>query len=98
MAEVGDVQSGTSTSQVTLAAPGQGRRWYLKDISVKSNQNCVLTVQSPASTNILRHTLDAGMGFEKSWADPGRPGAENQALIIDVSAGSYDINYTAVCR
>lgn len=98
MANPGDVERGTSQAQVTLAAPGQGRRWYLTDLSIRCDSAAVITVQSPASTNILRHELLGQEGYEKVWAEPGLAGAENAALVIDVSAGVYDINYKAVVR
>ena len=98
MANVGDKGEATSTSQVTLAAPGQGRRWYLKDLTVLSDTSYVLTVQSPAGANKFRVTIPANMGYEKSWGEKGLEGAENAAMVIDVSAGTFDINYRAVVR
>lgn len=97
MPNPGDVEAGTSTAQVVLAAPGAGRRWYLTDLSAKSDAAAVLTVQSPASTNKLRHSLQAGEGYEKRW-EKGLSGAENSAMVIDMSAGTYDINYRAEVR
>ena len=98
MANLGETAEGTDTAQVTLAAPGTGRRWYLQDLSAKSDSAAVLTVQSPASTNNLRHSLDAGMGYEKAWGGNGLAMGENAAVVIDVSAGTYDINYRAIVR
>ena len=98
MANLGEESKGTSTSQVTLAAPGAGLRWYLVDLSIKSDTANTLTVQSPASTNIFRHAVAANEGYEKTWALPGLSGAENAAMVFDVSAGTYDINYRAVAR
>ena len=97
MADKGERAEGTSQTQVTLAAPGLGRRWYLLELSAKSDAAYTLTVQSPALTNVLRHTMPANAGFEKSWV-AGMAGAENQAMVIDVSAGSYDVNYVAVVK
>ena len=65
MASPGDSERGTASSTVTLAAPGQGRRWYLEDISVISDAAYTFTVQSPASTNIFAHAVPADMGYEK---------------------------------
>jgi len=98
MANIGDLSSGTSAAQVTLAAPGAGMRWYLLDVSMKSDTACDFTVQSPASTNKFKHSLSANEGYEKTWAKPGLAGGENEALIINVSAGTYNINYQAVVR
>lgn len=98
MANVGDKAAGTSQAQVVLAAPGQGKRWHLMDFTAKSDAAAVVTVQSPAATNKVRVSLAAGEGFDKKWSKPGLPGGENEAMILDVSAGTYDINYVAVVR
>ena len=65
---------------------------------MKSDAASVLTVQSPALTNKLRHSLGANEGYEKSWGKNGLSGTENAAMVIDVTAGTYDINYVAEVR
>ena len=98
MANVGDVEESTSDSQVTLAAPGQGKKWYLQDLSVRSDAAADITVQSPAGSNKFLVETFADEGFEKSWNGNGLAGADNDAMVIDVSAGNYNINYRAVVR
>jgi len=98
MANVGDRSVGTSSSQVTLAAPGEGRKWYLQNVTVDVTANCNFTVQSPASTNKFKIALFSGMGYEKAWTSKGLPGGENEAMVLAVSTGTYNINYDAVVR
>lgn len=98
MANPGDVSSGTSTNQVTLAAPGQGRRWYLTYLEAQSNASAVFTVQSPAGSNKFRRSAKALEVIKPQIPKGGLAGIENQALIISVDSGNYDINYKAVVR
>lgn len=84
-----------SDSQVTLAAPGVGKRHYLVDLTVKSDAICVVTVQSPAGINKFRISLAANEGASFSWLR-GKRGALNEAMVIDVSAGTFDINYDSL--
>ncbi len=89
--------AGYAAATVTISAPGAGKRNYLTDLAAKSDAACTLAIASPVGTTIFSVALAAGEGFEKVWAR-GLPGAENAAMVITVSAGTYSINHSEVVR
>lgn len=87
--------SGTSSGTVTLAAPGQGVKNYISDLTVISDTDCTLAIAANGS-NLFSVPLKANMGYEKAWRRGCGTLADNQAITITVSAGTFVINYTAV--
>lgn len=85
-----DTQSGAS---ITFAAPGAGKYNVITHITAESDAAATVAIESPASTNKWQTKIPAGGGFEKSWNDQqGIRGAENAAVVITVSAGTYTVN------
>lgn len=87
------------TTTVTIAAPGKtGQYLGLSNLTVTGDQAATITVQSPSGTTIYSSQLFAGGGgFVMNWAE-GREllGAENAAMVIAVSAGTYTISVDGV--
>lgn len=87
----------TQATTVTISAPGAGRYNILKSINVKGSTTSDITVSSPAATAIWKTSLLGPGGFDKDWdGEGGVRGAENQALVITVSAGTYTISANGV--
>lgn len=87
------LQSTSSGSSITFAAPGSGKYNIITHLVAESDAACTIAVESPASTTLWQTKVPAGGGFEKSWNDQqGIRGAENAAVIITVSAGTYTIS------
>ena len=88
----------TDTSTITINAPGAGRYNILKSINVIGDSACNILVQSPSGTTVWQTELQGGGGgFDTRWADDdGIYGAENQAMLVSVSAGTYKISVTGV--
>ncbi len=82
-------------ASLVIAAPGAGVRNYLEDLSVLSDTDCVLTIQSNAVT-IFQVSLKANMGFDKSWLRGLPAPTQNTDLTIAVTAGNFDINVVSV--
>ena len=87
---------GTSSSKVTIPAPGPGKTNYLSEIGIDVDSDTVFTVESPEGNPIWKHNIGAGIGYEKTWASHPLPGNPNAEMIINVSAGSFIINHVGV--
>ena len=87
------LQSVATTSPLTFAAPGQGKYNCITSIAADSDAAADVTIESPADTVIFRAKIQANTGIEKEWndSDPIR-GADNQALLVKVSAGTVNIS------
>lgn len=85
----------TGTSTITISAPGAGRYICLTSLDAESDNaaGSIVTIKSPATTTKWQHGILQNESFFKSW-DPKNPlmGAENQAMVIAVSAGNHTIN------
>ncbi len=88
----------TGTATLTIAAPGAGRKNVLQSLNVIGDSSANITIQSPSGTNVWQTAFGAGGGgFDKEWGDDsGLFGAENQSMVISISAGSYMISVNGV--
>lgn len=83
----------TGTSTVTIAAPGAGKHNCLTNLTVESDGNCTVTIQSPAATTLWQAGINAGGGIIADWSEENPfMGAQNQAVVVAVSGGNYTIN------
>lgn len=90
-------QDSQDAASITVAAPGAGRKNVLHSVTITNSANANVLVQSPSGTTIWRSKTFGSGGFAKDWdSDSGVFGAENAALIISVSAGTYQISASGV--
>ena len=82
----------TGTSTVTITAPAAGKL-ALTALEVKVDASRTITIASPLGTTIWVMTTPAAGIWEKSWGDENPLlGANEQAIVITVSGGTYQIN------
>jgi hypothetical protein len=82
-----------AASQVTIAAPGAGKRNCLSSLDVVSDTAYTLRVLDGTTTSYAL-ALAANGGLVRSWdTEDLFCGSANAAMYITVSAGTYSINY-----
>lgn len=83
----------TATSQVTLAAIS-GERNCVSNVDVISDAGYTVRILD-GGTTVYALTLAANAGMIRSWnSDDAICGTSNTAMVIKISAGTYQINYT----
>ena len=87
------LQDTAADASITFGAPGAGKYNIITGIEVESSAAATITIQSQASTNLWQTGITADETSFIAWNDYNAiRGAENQAVVIAVSAGNYTVN------
>lgn len=93
-----DIGPAVSSSNVVIAAPGAGKYNCLTDLTVISDAAYTLNVVSGATTSYTL-IMAANSGVVKEWdLDKAFCVAVNTTTHINVSAGTFQINYQGFVR
>lgn len=93
-----DIGPATSTSNVTIASAGSGKKNCLTDLVVISTQAYTLRILD-AGTTTFALPLAANTGFIKEWPlEASYCGSNASSMEIKVSAGDFNINYSGYVK